>query len=78
MAKNGERGLVLDGAEEQVVSKSRDGEDSNCQKVAADQRRSHNFGDGLVTVFISRHKIPEDRVEGGHGNKGVQAGLGFK
>lgn len=35
----------------QVVSESRDGKDGNCQKVAADQRGLHNFGDGLVTVF---------------------------
>lgn len=42
---------VVNPGHAQVVSKSRDGEDSNCQKVAADQRRSHNFGDGLVTVF---------------------------
>lgn len=74
----GEGRLVLDSTKEQVVSESRDGKDGNCQKVAADQRGLHNFGDGLVTVFISCHKVPEDRVESGHGNKGVQAGLGFK
>lgn len=31
-----------------------------------------------VIRTISCHKVPEDRVESGHGNKGVQAGLGFK